>query len=193
MCSDVTPELPSPTTYSDKWLVGVKVKIKTTLGEEIDGEIYCVDNMANCLVLQENIANTTKSNYRIIKTSIIKDVQCLAPASEEVLQSIDFPLYYVNLERVKQREEAAIRAAMQEASRVNMGVSNDAQELFNALGKTLPCRWEGETMVIFDTVRISPPYDSDSCRASSGNSSSLAHVLKVLDGERKRLGLHSKK
>jgi small nuclear ribonucleoprotein (snRNP)-like protein len=36
---------------NSEWIVGVKVRIKTTLGEELEGEIFSYDTTTNCAVL----------------------------------------------------------------------------------------------------------------------------------------------
>ena len=55
--------------------------------------------------------------------------------------------------------------------RVGEGVSNEAQDLFDALSKTLPCRWvtaeDGGacSIVVMDEVVIKEPYTSNDCNS----------------------------
>ncbi|KAF9121191.1 hypothetical protein BGW39_010777 [Mortierella sp. 14UC] len=94
---------------------------------------------------------------------------------------------YVQLDKIQQREQQAIREAQAAAARIGVGVTTFGQEIFNALHKTLPCRWHDNQIIVMDEVIISPPYDPDHCRAGASSTSVLARVKKVLEGERSRL------
>lgn len=84
----------------------------------------------------------------------------------------------LNLEKLQVRERNAVRAMEESIAKIGVGVSERAQTIFDALAKTLPCRWEGEAIVIMEEVRISPPYKLENIVGSS--TASLQHVRKVL-------------
>jgi hypothetical protein len=98
----------------------------------------------------------------------------------------------IHVERLHTREQVAIKEMGAQLQKIGVGVTQEGQEIFDALSKTLPCRWHKETIVVLDEVLISPPYEIDSCKANASSSASLARVKKVLEGERKRL-THTKK
>jgi len=169
----------------DEWTIGLNVKIKTQSGEEFEGEIFSYDSNSNCLILCHRKSHSTlKQDYRMIKTSLIEELQYIGRNEvdpfPEVLSSISYP-------RIKQREEQLIRTLREDAARIGVNVTKEAQEIFNALHKTLPCRWNKTTIVVFDEITISSPYTIENC--TGGTAVSLQRVKKVLEGERKRLNL----
>lgn len=48
--------------------------------------------------------------------------------------------------------------------KIGVDVSPVAQAIFDTLAKTLPCKWQRDTIIVFDTVRLLPPYDVKSIR-----------------------------
>ncbi|KAG9069762.1 hypothetical protein KI688_009087 [Linnemannia hyalina] len=94
---------------------------------------------------------------------------------------------YVQLDKIQQREQQAIREAQAAAARIGVGVSTIGQDIFDALSKTLPCRWHKDQIVVMDEVIISSPYEPDNCKANASAAATLARVKKVLEGERLRM------
>jgi hypothetical protein len=41
-----------PSLEKQFWMVGVQVRLKTLLGEEVEGEIFSFDSTSNCVVLR---------------------------------------------------------------------------------------------------------------------------------------------
>lgn len=48
------------------------------------------------------------------------------------------------------------------------GVGREAQDLFDALGRTLPTRWSEQSIVVLDAVVIKPPYRVEDCVLGRG-------------------------
>jgi hypothetical protein len=74
-------------------------------------------------------------------------------------------------------------------AKVGVGVTKEAQSVFDALSKTLPCVWVGRAILVMDVVTVSPPYTPASCEAKAGESGALERIRRVLTAERQRLGL----
>jgi len=169
-------------------IIGLKVKIKTTLGEDVEGEIFSYDTVTNCVVLtQQSSHSTLKKTYRILKTSFVKEIQYLGKSPSAV---VDLNLPPVNIQKIRSKEEMVLRGLREEAARIGVGVTKEAQEIFNALSKTLPCRWNKDTIMVFDEVSIKSPYGVENCYGS--DPIVLDRVKIVLDGERKRMLRESK-
>ncbi|KAG9323745.1 hypothetical protein KVV02_007740, partial [Mortierella alpina] len=108
-------------------------------------------------------------------------------ASNHIYSSVLPAVGFVHLDRIRQREQQAVREAQAAAARIGVGVSTAGQEIFDALSKTLPCRWAKESIVVMDEVIIAPPYEPENCKANASSSYTLARVKKVLEGERSRM------
>ncbi|KAL0004124.1 hypothetical protein SO802_011685 [Lithocarpus litseifolius] len=98
---------------------------------------------------------------------------------------LDIKKCYLDLNSLQAREESAIRQAEAEAERRGVGVTSEAQNIFDALSKTLPVRWDKTVIVVMKEVRVSSPYLPES--VSGGTPAANDRVKKVLELERKRL------
>eukprot|EP01114_Cavostelium_apophysatum_P019033 TRINITY_DN6009_c0_g1_i1.p1 TRINITY_DN6009_c0_g1~~TRINITY_DN6009_c0_g1_i1.p1 ORF type:complete len:182 (-),score=32.18 TRINITY_DN6009_c0_g1_i1:18-563(-) len=167
----------------NEWVIGIQVRIKTTLGEEVEGEIFSYDATTSTVVLQQTLVHSTlKKNFVILKTNFIKEIEYLGKEkSSDDLQSLP----PVNIARIKSKASTVLRNLREEAARIGVGVTEQAQDIFNALSKTLPCRWKQDSIIVMDEVTIRPPYASSDC--SGDNRATLERVKKVLEGERRRI------
>jgi len=116
------------------------------------------------------------------------DVQVVAAGNEDVSPP-DYPP--LNMEYLKQKEIKAIEDRKMEAAKMGgPGVSKEAQNIFDSLFKTMPCRWENDSIIVLDSIKIEKPYLPENCSLTSGDDPlRLARVKKVLEAERARLKL----
>ena len=91
----------------------------------------------------------------------------------------------IDLELLEKKERLALETAKNAIKKLGKGVSHEAQEIFDALNKTMPCEWEHKNILVLGEVLVKPPYSQDSC--FSENEAGLTRVKKVLEGEKRKL------
>lgn len=45
-----------------------------------------------------------------------------------------------------------MQAAQEKSERLGLGVSNEGQQLFDCFYKTMPCKWQGKTILVLGEV-----------------------------------------
>lgn len=86
----------------------------------------------------------------IKRKNIEKVVESNAPAN--VVAASDEQLPEVDARRMQEKEERAVKAAQLEAAKIGIGVTEKAQQLFDAISKTLPAHWEDKNIVVLEEV-----------------------------------------
>ncbi|CAM6041098.1 unnamed protein product [Sphagnum compactum] len=176
-------------TGGGEYVVGCRLAIKTTFGEDIEGAVLAYDNSSKIVVIHIFLSDLIGSegssgprrNLRFLKVNYVKDVTLLGQADEQ----FELKNPYLDMTSLRNREEAAIRQAEAEAERFGVGVTQEAQDIFDALSKTLPVRWEKTAILVMNEVRVSHPYLPDD--VIGGPPAANERVRKVLELERKRL------
>lgn len=158
----------------DSWGVGDSVVLRTTLGEEISSTVFGYDKATNMLMLRETGAHNGVANLRLLKASFIEKVVSLTKAAPG---TVDLgPLPPVDMEKGKRREAKALKQAEKEAALVGVGVTKEAQSIFESLRKTLPCHWEGKDIVVLVSAGCAArPW----CAAADGDS---MHGISMVHG-----------
>ncbi|XP_075657980.1 uncharacterized protein LOC142627960 isoform X1 [Castanea sativa] len=167
--------------HTEDFAVGCLLSIKTTLGDEFEAQVITFDRHSNILVLQEGSKPGPRRNIRLLKANYVKEFSFLGQAEDP----LDNKKCFLDLNSLQAREESAIRQAEAEAERRGVGVTSEAQNIFDALSKTLPVRWDKTVIVVMNEVRVSSPYLPES--VSGGTPAANDRVKKVLELERKRL------
>lgn len=134
---------------------------------------------SNSFVLLERISRV-KVNYHWIKCSAVRSL-AVSAVSRETSDFSSLPV--LDVATMEARAKKSDEKFHESAPSIGIGVTREAQEIFNSLSKTMPCVWRGTDIVCFG-VKISPPYTSESCQGS--DSSELDRVRKVLDGEKQK-------
>ena len=84
------------------------------------------------------------------------------------------------------RADAAVARLKEAANRKNKAVGKEAQDLFDGLSRLFPVQWDGNNMVVMDSVVISAPYRAEDCQAGNAPQSQqiLLRVRKVVSLQR---------
>ncbi|KAL5759751.1 hypothetical protein ACOSQ2_018589 [Xanthoceras sorbifolium] len=162
---------------AEDFAVGCLLSIKTTLGDEFEGQIITFDRFSNILGLKSG----PRRNIRLLKANYIKEFSYLGHGEDP----LDVKKCYLDLNAIQTREDLAVRQAEADAERIGVGVTIEAQGIFDALSKTLPVRWDKTVIVVMNEVRVNSPYLPES--VSGGTAAANDRVKKVLEFERKRL------
>lgn len=158
----------------------------------VEGTLWTYDASTSVVVLtslsHSSSSNPTtaqnpsnqKRSYHLLKTPQIKSVVVLSTSPDPTLPDPASALAAINLKEVDARVKKAVRKDQEERARVGQGVSEEAQALFDALGKTLPVRWAGGSIVVMDEVMISPPYGPADVRGTKSAGGQVERVRKVV-------------
>ena len=156
------------------------VKVILSTKETLEGTVFCVDPVTNALVLK------VEDRYVVVNAEAIADIEGDLSKVKAPIPK-DIGMQVVPLDKWNKKEHEALTHAEGEIESVNFSVTPEAQSLFDRLRNIFPCQWRGQDMLIFENIRISPPYDAP--KAIGGNDDGIERIAKVLEGERRKLGL----
>lgn len=161
---------------------------------EVEGTLWTYDPQTSFVVLTSPSPSSTtttttataqnppstKRSYHLIKSTQIKSISILSLTPDTSLPSPSTPLGAINPAQVSARVEKAVLEDQKVRARLGQGVSEEAQALFDALGKTLPVRWAGRSIVVMDEVIINEPYAVGDVKGGQGASGYVERVKKVV-------------
>jgi protein LSM12 len=168
--------------------LGTELVVHTTTGETYTGELFCHDvSESNTFVLRERVRND-RVNYHWLKCSAVKEMKVTGVPSSDTSESSTLPALEVSTMEAHEKKGVTLYSNTRQL--VGVGVTQDAQDIFDSLAKTMPCTWSGDKIQCY-RVTISPPYTVESCAGPDENE--LSRVRKVLEGERVKLDNRRKK
>ncbi|CAH8312968.1 unnamed protein product [Eruca vesicaria subsp. sativa] len=169
----------------EKFPVGNIYSVKVITGDEFRGIVMAYDPIPNFVVFEEGSKprDGHAKNTRMVNASFITGLSYLGKTEDPLLTDD----CWVNLDGLRAKEALAIRQAEAEAERMGVGVTAEAQSIFDALSKTLPVQWENSDILVMKEVRVRSPYLSD-C-VFGGTDAANNRVKKVLELVRRRLQL----
>ncbi|KAG0139555.1 hypothetical protein CROQUDRAFT_54541 [Cronartium quercuum f. sp. fusiforme G11] len=182
-------------------LLGCPVKLKLVNGPNggerwVEGQVWCYDPIPGVVVLEcppSEGAGKGRQTFRMVKMNQIRDIQIAEQAAaptktstSAIVAKVLEPIKPINVTAVAGRELAAVKSDDVRRARIGFGVSRWAQEIFDALGKTLPVRWAQTSIVILDDVLLpGPRYRPEDVKTN--NEQRMSRVRQVLEGEWARL------
>ncbi|CAH7673822.1 hypothetical protein PPACK8108_LOCUS8719, partial [Phakopsora pachyrhizi] len=161
-------------------LLGKPIKLKiidisNARGERwVEGKLWCYDPLPGIVILASDSPSTplitqptkpsNRQTFRMIKLNQVRETQLIDhPATSTTLTNdeqpgdcsvliskILEPVGPINVTAVAMRETQAVKADDARRARIGHGVCRWGQEVFDALGKTLPVRWHQTSIVILD-------------------------------------------
>ncbi len=165
-------------------MLGTELKVTTTTGEILRGELFCHDvSESNTFVLREK-ARSGRVNFYWLKCSTVRDLEVTGVAKSGDSDSSSAFLPPLDTSTLASLERRGEELFSNSKFTTGVGVTQEAQEVFDGLSKTMPCSWSGDQIHCFRVV-ISSPYRSDDCVGPDANE--VMRVRKVLEGERTKM------
>ena len=157
-------------------------------GTTVVGTIYAFDQAANIIVIESPSAGeaSDKVDWRMVNAAVVEGVA----VKREAPAASPRALPAVSEEQLAARAEKLERQHQEALSKIGTGVTADAQQTFDWLSKTLPCAWDGKTIVVMETITVAPPYlEEDTCVASiGGDKMAVDRVRRIIAQEKKKAG-----
>ncbi|KAI9673902.1 MAG: hypothetical protein M1817_002108 [Caeruleum heppii] len=195
--------------------IGARIRLTTTTNTTHEGTLFTADPLTNIIAINTAPPPPTPASastspqpgdYHIIPISKLQSFQLLslAPRMANPSSSAGTPSSGPNFENavpsirpidvraLRQRERNALEAERRKEQSRGRGVPKEAQEIYDALGRTLPVRWNEQNIMVLDSIVIAPPYCVEDCHATDKQAgAALQRVAKVLEMERKKIALRA--
>ncbi|CAH8337445.1 unnamed protein product [Eruca vesicaria subsp. sativa] len=170
----------------DEYEVGKAYKVKLTTGIEFKGIVLAYDSDPNVVVfhiLSDGTKPETGKSMttRTVKAKFISEATLIGKFEDPLASNKE--KRFVNLSELESKEKEAIR----KIESIGVGVTAEAQKIFDALAKTYHVQWDNKVIVVMENVRISSPYHSD-C-VTGGIRAASEQIKKVLEKVRGKLKL----
>jgi hypothetical protein len=179
-----SPSLPSAT-----FKIGNSVSGVSSCGDPFGGVVYAVDDALGLAVLRAPGDIQNRHHVQIINCDAKKTVKVInsvsPPPNSRREEEDRAPLPIIDKGRQERRFETAVKAAQFVADNIGENVTEEAQEIFDALARTLPCRWKNQEIIVLDEISIPPPYTTP----AGGDELFRERIKNVLVHERRRLGM----
>jgi hypothetical protein len=163
--------------------IGASVSGTTAAGDPFGGVVYSHDESLQLAVLRTPGDIQNSHHVQIVRTKGANVMHSIPPQNGE--EKFEEKLPVIDKGRQERRFETAVKAAQFVADNIGENVTEQAQEIFDALARTLPCRWKQQDIIVLDEITISPPYTTP----TGGDDLFRDRIKNVLAHERRRLGI----
>lgn len=168
---------------------GQGLRLKTCLGETLEGMVLAYDEATQCILLQESVGTAGATPVRgvvFVRKAVVTECTVTGTSPAVGVPGALTPPRF-DLGALQAKEEAAVKKAEEEVQLRKAGVTDAALDLFAALSKTLPVAWEKTSILVLGEIRIASPYLPQS--VTGGSTAARDRVKMVLSRERERLNL----
>ncbi|KAI9824875.1 MAG: hypothetical protein M1832_001480 [Thelocarpon impressellum] len=184
--------------------VGARIRVTTTLSQTLEGTLFTADPLTNLIAINTAPPPPTPAtattplqpgDYHIIPIAALQSFQLLSLAPDAASASFESAvpaLKPIDMKAARARERAAVEKELRKERARGRGVGREAQEIYDALSRTLPVRWHEQSIIVLDVVMIAPPYTVETCQAAAKDAHPLQRVRKVLEMEKKKLADRSR-
>ncbi|KAI9886232.1 MAG: hypothetical protein M1823_001967 [Watsoniomyces obsoletus] len=187
--------------------IGAKIRVTTILQEVVEGILFTADPLTNLVAICSNPSSPATStssaltplsgDYHIIPISKLQSFQLLSLASEPLTPAsasdpavgngVPGGLGKIDWTTAQERERKAVEQEMKREQSMRQEVGRTpGQEVYDVLNRSLPVRWQDQSIIVLDAVEVRPPYGLEDCRAVGKDTAALQRVKKVLETENKR-------
>ncbi|KAL8692707.1 MAG: hypothetical protein Q9218_002328 [Villophora microphyllina] len=163
--------------------IGARIRLQTTLPSQptMEGTLFTACSITNLVAIAVPTSPNTPLTHHVLPISSIQNFTLLsAPSAPNGFASppnTTPALTNVPTAALLARADAAVARLKEAASRKNKAVPREAQDLFDGISRTLPIRWDGNNMVVMDSIVISAPYRGEDCKAGhGGHSQTLSRI-----------------
>ncbi|CAN9478464.1 unnamed protein product [Alternaria alternata] len=165
--------------------VGSRIKVTCAPGKNVlEGTLFTACNLTHAIAINTAPAPPNPSasifsqpgDYHIIPFAHIESFEIIGTGerASESAPGFDGAL-------PQHLQDQTIREMKKKDMQKGKGVSPEAQELFDAISRTLPTRWADTQIVVSDSVLIQAPYTLDNIKAPSDKQQAENHVRKVVE------------
>ncbi|KAL8993833.1 MAG: hypothetical protein Q9188_007226 [Gyalolechia gomerana] len=141
-------------------VIGARIRLQTTLPSHatMEGTLFTACPITNLVAITTTTPTSpnTPPTHHILPISSIQNFTLLVvpPASNGFASPPNTApaLGNVPTAALLARADAAVARLKEAASRRNKNVGKEAQDLFDGISRTLPTRWDGNSIVVMDSV-----------------------------------------
>ncbi|KAK7586225.1 hypothetical protein V9T40_004101 [Parthenolecanium corni] len=167
-------------SFNECFNIGSTVSCRTCYHKEIEGEVLAFDAPTKILILKcsPSDGKPPLCDINFVNLNFVSDVQVVKEASSSppTPQSL-------NTDRLTNRLKNNVSSKKRVITALQSGVSPEGQNLFLTITKTIEdVKWEGPDIVVFENVKITPPYKPENVQASSSSDTKACnHLRKLVD------------
>jgi len=174
--------------------IGSRVRITThptpNTPSTLEGILFTYSSSYRLLALTSSpkISPSSPTDYRLLPLGAVASVTTLGNESfdEDIVAIVAGGKTDPKI--LGRREELAVQSIKAKESTRNRNAGKEGQAIFDWIGRQLPTRWAGTSIIVNDNVKIDPPYRIEDAKSNKAGKQAETHVRKVLGGYYERNG-----